>query len=203
MIPLGGAGGEVVQAVGDQDRSERAGRADQRTRGLPHRDERDDDGDLGQRVKRIIGAEHAVHGFGHPPRQRRQLVVAELPFAAVDHGLDHIERQVEIDQRRQHRPDQPVNNEEASESRLRAAFHRIDQSGHFHCVIGPQSCVALDARQQGRLKSAPSPLVGEGGEGVGRSYACIDACDPPPDPHPLTPPHKGEGNDDATRGPCY
>ena len=50
----------------------------------PDQREGGDDGRLRQRVKEQIGPEQPVGRLHHPPRQRRQLVVAELPFAAVE-----------------------------------------------------------------------------------------------------------------------
>src|SRR5262249_57198077 len=45
-----------------------------------------------------------------------------------------------------------------------------------------------------RPRSAPSPLVGEGGEGVMRLDNDGAACEGIALPPPLSPPHKGEGN---------
>ena len=103
-----------------------------------HGNEGDDHGHLRQRVIGGIGAEHApVHDLDQPPRQRRQLVVAELPFAAVGQGLDQVERQVGVEQRRKRGPDHEVQGEEGGERGPRVAFHRIHQSSHTHCAVGP------------------------------------------------------------------
>ena len=73
-------------------------RADQRPRRCPDQREGDDDHDLGQGVIGDVGAEQPVHDFDQPPRQRRQLVGAEHPFAAVGERLDQIERQIGVKQ---------------------------------------------------------------------------------------------------------
>ena len=60
VVELGGAGGEVVEPVADQDGGEGAGGADELPRGEPDGNESDDDGDLGQRGDR----EGKFFGFG-------------------------------------------------------------------------------------------------------------------------------------------
>ena len=154
VIELGGAEIEIVHAVDDQDRGQRAGCADQRPRRQPHRHESDDHGDLAERIDGGIGAEQLVGGLDQPPRQRRQLVVAELPFAAVNQRLDHVDRQVEVEERGQRRPDQPVHDQEAGENRLRAAFHRVDQSGHGHCVSVRRCARSLSTPSAARNRGA-------------------------------------------------
>ena len=52
---------------------------------------------LRQRVIGGVGAEQAMHDLDQPPRQRRQLVIAELPFAAIGEGLDQVERQIGVE----------------------------------------------------------------------------------------------------------
>ena len=59
VIELGGAEIEIVHAVDDQDRGQRAGCADQRPRRQPHRHESDDHHDLAERIDGGVGAEHA------------------------------------------------------------------------------------------------------------------------------------------------
>ena len=90
--------------------------ADERARGLPHEDEGDDDDGLGEGVIGGIDAEHPVDDLDHPPRQRRQLVVAELPFAAVGQRLDQIERQVQVEDRRQRDPDDGMEERKAAKA---------------------------------------------------------------------------------------
>ena len=106
VIELGGGVMEVVQAIEDQDGDQRADRADQRTRGQPDQRERGDHRELRQRVIGGVEPDQPVQQLDQPPRQRRQLVVAELPFAAIGQRLDQIERQIGIEQRRQRGPDQ-------------------------------------------------------------------------------------------------
>ena len=119
---------EVMHAVDDQHGKERAGRADQRPRRRPHRDEGDDHRHLRQRVIGGVGAERPVHDLDQPPRQRRQLVVAELPFAAVGQRLDQVERQVGVEQRRQRGPDHEMQSEERGERRPRRRLDPVDEA---------------------------------------------------------------------------
>jgi len=54
---------------------------------------------------------------------------AELPLPAVNEGFDEIERQVGVEQRRQHGPDRKMERQEAAERGLRPVFDKADQSG--------------------------------------------------------------------------
>jgi hypothetical protein len=65
-----------------------------RPRGRPDENERNHHRGLRQSVIGGVGAKRPMHDLDQPPRQWRQLVVAELPFAAIGQGLDQIERQV-------------------------------------------------------------------------------------------------------------
>ncbi len=120
---------EIMHAIDDQHGDERAGRADQRPRRGKDQGKGDDHHGLRQRVIGGIGSEQPVHDLDQPPRQRRQLVVAELPFAAVGQGLDEIERQIGVKQRRQRGPDRKMQGQEAAERGLRPALDPADQSG--------------------------------------------------------------------------
>jgi len=119
-----------MHAVEDEHGDERADRADQRPRRRPHQREGGEHRELRERVKGDVDADRAVDELDHPPRQRRQLVVAELPLAPVGQRFDEIERQIGIDQRRQRRPNQEMQDEERAEGRLRAALDAGDQSRH-------------------------------------------------------------------------
>ena len=83
VIELGGGVMEVVQAIDDEHGDQRADGADQRTRGQPDRRKGADHRELRQRVVGGVVAHEPVHELDQPPGQRRQLVIAELPFAAV------------------------------------------------------------------------------------------------------------------------
>src|SRR5262249_60662757 len=85
----------------------------------PTRRERRHHRDLRQRVIGGVDPNRPVDQLDQPPRQRRQLVVAELPFAAIGEPLDQIEGQIRIKQRRQGRPDRKVQREGGGGSRLR------------------------------------------------------------------------------------
>ena len=119
---------EVMHAVDDQHRNERAGRPDQRPRRRPHRDEGDDHHRLRQRVIGGVGAERPVHDLDQPPRQRRQLVVAELPFAAICQRLDQVERQVGVEERRQRGPNHEMQRQERGKRRPRRLLDPIDEA---------------------------------------------------------------------------
>ena len=112
VIELGGGVMKVMQAVDDQHRDQRAARADQRNAVSQTDREGRDHRDLRQRVVGGIDPDEPVGDLDQPPGQRRQLVVAQLPFAAVGQRLDQIERQVRIEQRRQRRPDDEMHAEE-------------------------------------------------------------------------------------------
>ena len=120
---------KIVQAVDDQHGNKRASRADERSRGSPDRRKGYDHRDLRQRVIRGVRAEQPIHDLDQPPRQRRQLVVADLPFAAIGERLDEIERQVGIEECGQRGPDDEMQGQEAAESGPRPALDPTDQSG--------------------------------------------------------------------------
>ena len=65
-------------------------------------------GGLRQQIVSEVVAGEPVHDLDQPPGQRRQLVVTELPFAAICQCLDEIERQIGVEQGRKGRPDDGV-----------------------------------------------------------------------------------------------
>jgi hypothetical protein len=75
---------------------------------------------VAQQVIGEIVAHQPVGDFDQPPGQRRQLVVAELPFAAVQQRFDQIERQVGVEQARQQRPHRGVQPQESGKGPPRA-----------------------------------------------------------------------------------
>ena len=112
---------EVMQAVDDQHGNERA--ASRRRAAAPWRrpaQRRRTTTACGQRVIGDVRAEYPVHDLNQPPRQRRQLVGAELPFAAVGERLDEVERQIGVKQRRQRGPDRKMQGQKAAERGIRA-----------------------------------------------------------------------------------
>ncbi len=125
---------KVMQAVDDQHGDERAARSDQRPRGRIDQRKCSDHHDLGQRVIGGIHAEQPVHDFNEPPRQRRQLVGAEHPFAAVGQRLDQIERQVGVEERRQRGPDGKMERQKRAKRRVRAARDPADQALPWRCI---------------------------------------------------------------------
>ena len=141
VIELGGREVEVVQAVENEDCDQRANGADQRTRGQPDHREGADHRDLRQRVIRSVQIHDLVNQLDQPPRQRRQLVIAKLPFAPVGERLDEVERQVGIEQCRQRRPHEKMQRQEHGKSRLWTALDGGDQSRH-RC--GRRLCYPVD-----------------------------------------------------------
>ena len=91
---------------------------------------------LRQRVKEQIGPEQPVGRLQHPPWQRRQLVVAQLPFAAVKQAFDHIERQIEEKHRRQHGPDHGMERQERQECSRRMLMDGVGDLGHGPAIDG-------------------------------------------------------------------
>ena len=112
VVELGGGVVEVVQAVDDEHGRERAQRPDQRPRRAVNQGESRHHRDLRQQVIGKVMTDGHERDLDQPPRQGRQLVVAELPFAAVDQRLDQVERQIGVKQRRQRGPDRGVQGQE-------------------------------------------------------------------------------------------
>ena len=119
---------EVMHAVDDQHGDQCSGRSNERPCRRPHRDEGYDHHRLRQRVIGGVGTERPMHDLNEPPRQRRQLVVAELPFAAIGQRLDQIERQVGVEQRRQRGPDHEMQRQERGERRPRRRLDPVDEA---------------------------------------------------------------------------
>jgi hypothetical protein len=119
---------EVMHAVDDQHGHQCAGRSNERPCRRPHRDEGYDHRRLRQRVISGVDAERPVHDLDQPPRQRRQLVIAELPFAAVGESLDQVERQIGVEERRQRGPDHEMQGEEGGERRPRRLLDPVDEA---------------------------------------------------------------------------
>ena len=81
-----------MQAVDDEHGGQRAERTDQRPRHHINEGEGRHHRHLRQQVIGEVMTDGQVCDLDQPPGQRRQFVVAELPFVAVDEGLDQIER---------------------------------------------------------------------------------------------------------------
>ena len=86
-----------------------------------------DDRYLSESVVGDVVPSEPVDDLDQPPRQRRQLVVSELPLPAIGEGLDQIERQVRIKQCWQDRPDNKVQCEEHDKGELRPMLNRRDK----------------------------------------------------------------------------
>ena len=104
VVEFGGGVIEVVQPVDDEDGNQRAERTDQRPRGEKNEGKSGHHRDLRQEVIGEVMTDGQVCDLHQPPGQRREFVVAELPFAAVHQRLDQIERQIGVKQRRQRGP---------------------------------------------------------------------------------------------------
>ena len=172
---------EIMHAVDDQHRDERAGRADDRQRRHIDKSKTRADDELGEEIIGEVAPDQPVDDLDHPPGQRRQLVMAQLPFAPIDQRLDQIERKIGIEDGRNGRPDDRVQQTECREglawivrdpcaqsgtqSRL-----AVDRMGHDRSWMGlgfcsmmagsfRQACVVRRARGQcsagWRIKATP------------------------------------------------
>ena len=164
VIELGGGEMEVVHAVENEDGDERADGAHQRASGQPNHRKGRHHRDLRQRVVGGVDPDHPVDEFHQPPRQRRQLVVTELPFAAIGQRLDEIERQIGIEQRRQRGPDDNVQRQEHGEGRLRTTLDGGDQFRHR---MG--RCLEVAGSRSARSGVAGGLITAAGGGGIGQS----------------------------------
>src|SRR5215831_728741 len=90
VVEFGGGVIEVMQAVDNQHRRKRAQRADDRPRRQPDQPQRKYNGDLRQQIICEVVTDQPIGNFDQPPGQWRQLVVSELPFAAVSQRLDQV-----------------------------------------------------------------------------------------------------------------
>jgi len=125
---------QVMQAIDDEQSEQGAQRPDQRPRRRPNRGERRQHAGLRQRVKEHVAAEQPVGDLHQPPGQRRQLVVAELPLAAVNERLDQVERQVGIERGRQRRPQRSMQREKGGKGRRRALLDYGESGAHGACL---------------------------------------------------------------------
>src|SRR6266516_2216247 len=108
MIELRSGVVKIMQAIDDQHGEDCANVANQRSRGEKYDSECRNHGKLGERVIRGFVADEPIDDLNEPPRQRWQLVVAELPFAPIGERLDEIERQVGIKEGRQRGPNKKM-----------------------------------------------------------------------------------------------
>ena len=96
-----------------------------------------------QRSEQIDGVDAAgqpVEQIGDPPRQRRMLPIAELPFLAQSKVLGEIELQVGADEDRQHRPHQKVQSEHHSQDPAGPAPRMVDQRRKAYATGGLRDC---------------------------------------------------------------
>src|SRR5690349_9180372 len=100
MIELDGGVVQVMQSVDNKHRNERACRACEGPRRRVNQPEGGDYGEVREEVIGEVVSNSPVDDLGQPPRERRQLIVAELPFSAVGERLDQVERKVGIEYRR-------------------------------------------------------------------------------------------------------
>ena len=115
VIEFCGRVAEVVQAVDDEDGDQRADGTGDRSRGQENQPQRRHHGGLRQQIVSEVVAGEPVHDLDQPPGQRRQLVVTELPFAAICQRLDEIERQIGVKQGRKGRPDDGVEDQDGGQ----------------------------------------------------------------------------------------
>jgi hypothetical protein len=162
VIEFCGSEMQVMLTVDNEQRHERAHRPDHRARHRPYCGKGRDDRDLRERVEEHVAPEHSKGRFHQPPRQRRQLVIAELPFPAIGQRLDQVERQIGIEQRRQRSPHQEMQQREGCKC---GAGMLLDRSGEIggtrHCGIGCRSplrgqCVCCRVRCDPDLRTTRS-----------------------------------------------
>ena len=120
---------EIMQAVDDQHGDECAGRANKRPRGSKDQAKATTWRPAPARNRRRLAPNSRCDDLDQPPRQRRQLVVAELPFSAVGQRLDEIERQVGVEQCRQRGPDREMQGQEAAEAARGRRLDPADKPG--------------------------------------------------------------------------
>ncbi len=85
---------EEMQSIDDQNGGRRGGRSCDPKHHRPYGRKRRQNAELPEGIIGHVGIEGAIGDLDEPPWQRRQFVVAELPFASVGQGLDDVERQV-------------------------------------------------------------------------------------------------------------
>src|SRR5260370_12137154 len=121
---------KIMQTIDNEHGNERPDWIDYRTRGQPDRRKSADDRKLRKGIISGVAAYEPIQHLDQPPGQRRQLVVAELPFAAIGQGLDEIEWQGWYKEGRHGGPDEKKEGEKNGESPLRGTLDRADQSRH-------------------------------------------------------------------------
>ena len=125
---------EVDHALLRQHGQQRALLPQHRAAEPPHREQRQCRGQRPHQVQRgRPAAGDGGDGFHDPRRQRRMLEIDDLPLAAPGELLDHVERQVVLQQRRQQPPDQDVEGRKPSD-RLRAGAMRRRRADGPRCV---------------------------------------------------------------------
>jgi hypothetical protein len=122
VIELGRGVLKVVQAIDYEDGEEREDRSDHGACGEPDACKCADDRRLRQGIVADVAAHRPVNNFHQPPGQRRQLVVAKLPFTAIGQGLDEVERKVRVKQGRKGGPNREVKREKSEKGQLRPAL---------------------------------------------------------------------------------
>src|SRR5262249_47043950 len=127
---------EIVQTVDDQNCQQRARRADDPSCTGKNRGKGREYGELSSEIIGNVGANGAIKDLDSPPGEGWELVVAELPFAAVGECFDEIERKVRVERRRQDRPKREMHQGECREGLCRTLLDQrtevIDQARRRH-----------------------------------------------------------------------
>jgi hypothetical protein len=138
VIELRGGEIEIMQPVNDQHRDQRTERPDQPPRQHPDQAERRHHRDLGHQIEGRVGSEQPIDPLDQPPGQGRQLVVAELPFAAVGQRLDQVERKVGVERGGKKRPQPRMHKTEERETLAGALLQPVEKRGdHRTGTAGP------------------------------------------------------------------
>src|SRR5216683_1115915 len=144
---------EIVQPIDNKDRDQRSEPAHQLLRHGPHCRKGGNHRNLSEQIVEQVGSEQAVADLDQPPWQRRQLVIADLPFASVGQGLDQIERQVEKKRCRERSPYRDVQGQECRKDRGRPLLDNFDEM--VHCgwpLLGGVSIAARWCKQGARKR---------------------------------------------------
>ena len=116
----------VVDRFERRDRDQRLELAGHVARQQPDRIEADHRRQRPEHIDRVDLSGEAIGEVGDPPRQRRVLPVAELPFLAEREAFDQIELQVGGDQRRHQRPHHQMEAEHPGQHHGRPAPGIVD-----------------------------------------------------------------------------
>jgi hypothetical protein len=115
-----------MDAFQNKDGEQGLHRADELARQEPNPVAANHRRDRPQQIDGVDMADKAVDQIGSPPRQRRMLPIAELPFLAEGEVLGEVELQIGADEDGQHGPDEEMSAQDHAERRARLAARIVD-----------------------------------------------------------------------------